>query len=70
MGFRELEWRDVTATTGDWLRQRAAAAASGAAPPLGLHLLLGADFAASFRNLARNVEEGRVEVIEAVFERV
>ena len=70
VGFRELEWRDVTAATGDWLRQRAAATAAAAAPPLGLHLLLGADFAASFRNLARNVEEGRVEVIEAVFERV
>jgi hypothetical protein len=38
-------------------------------PPLGLHLLLGPDFAEMFRNQARNLEEHRIFILKAVFER-
>lgn len=70
-GFREVGWYDVTARTLDWLRQRVAAArAAPAPPPLGIHLLLGEDAPTMFGNLLRNVEEGRQEVVQAVFERV
>ena len=65
-----------------WFRERLAAAnvASGEVPPLGLHLVLGADLGQMFRNLARrnlarnnlarnNVLEDRVIVVQGVFER-
>jgi SAM-dependent methyltransferase len=67
-GFEEVAWRDLTAESLAFYRERAAAA-SGGAPPLGLHLILGDSFAAAFRNLIPNVEEQRIEVIQAVFRR-
>jgi len=69
-GFRELAWDDGTAAAVAWFRQRvAAAAAAPSPPPLGLHLLLGDDFAAMFRNQVRNLEEDRIAVIQAAFDR-
>jgi sarcosine/dimethylglycine N-methyltransferase len=64
-GFRERAWRDVSAASLAWLRERLAAPA----PPLGLHLLLGAAAGEMLRNVARNIEERRITVIEGVFER-
>ena len=70
LGFRELCWLDVTAPSLEWFRRRVAATQAAASlPPLGLHLLLGEDFGAMFRNQVRNLAEGRIVVIEAVFER-
>jgi hypothetical protein len=45
----------------------AAAQGATAPPPLGLHLLLGADAGRMFANMLRNLEEGRIAVIEAVW---
>jgi hypothetical protein len=64
-GFRERAWRDASAASLTWLRERLAAPA----PPLGLHLLLGAGAGEMLRNVARNLEERRITVIEGVFER-
>lgn len=70
LGFTELAWRDVSAGALEWFRGRLAASQKAAAPPpLGLHLLLGAEFAAMFRNQVRNLEEDRITVSEAVWER-
>ena len=70
LGFRELARLDVTAASLEWFRRRVAATeAAGSLPPLGLHLLLGEDFDAMFRNQVRNLAEGRIVVVEAVFER-
>lgn len=70
LGFRELTWLDVTAPSLDWFRRRVAATqAAVSLPRLGLHLLLGEDFAAMFENQVRNLAEGRIVVVEAVFER-
>jgi SAM-dependent methyltransferase len=68
-GFRELAWLDETSSATEWFRQRLAAAPAGG-PPLGLSLLLGADFPEMFRNQVRNLGEARIRVIQAVFERV
>ncbi len=69
-GFRELAWLDGTAAAVEWFRQRVAAVAAAPSPPaLGLHLLLGEDFAAMFRNQVRNLEEGRIAVVQAAFDR-
>ena len=54
----------------EWFRKRVAAARVAAvAPPLGLHLLLGEDFAPMFRNQVRNLQEGRISVIMGVWDR-
>jgi SAM-dependent methyltransferase len=67
-GFRVLVWQDTTA--------EALASAAGRArhvdsvpPPLGTHLILGSDWRAMFRNSARNLEERRTELFNAVLER-
>lgn len=70
LGLVERVWRDTTAPSTDWFRKRLAAVrAAPTPPPLGLHLVLGDDFAAMFANQVRNLEEGRIAVIEAVWER-
>jgi hypothetical protein len=43
--------------------------ASEGPPPLGLQLLLGPDFGEMFRNQVRNLEEHRISILKAVFER-
>jgi SAM-dependent methyltransferase len=72
IGFDESAWVDDTASALRWFRERLAAAnaASGELPPLGLHLVLGADLGQMFQNLARNLQEGRVVVVKGVFERL
>ena len=72
IGFDESAWVDDTASALRWFRERLAAAdaASGELPPLGLHLVLGADLGQMFQNLARNLQEARVVVVKGVFERL
>jgi SAM-dependent methyltransferase len=65
-GFRMREWREVTPPTLVWVRERLAA---GGAGPLGVHLHLGERFRPAFENMALNLEEGRLRVVEALFER-
>jgi hypothetical protein len=67
-GFTEVTWRDVSGPCLDWLRQRLATVPT-TPPPLGLHLLLGPVMGVMFKNMARNLEEQRIAVIQAVFER-
>jgi SAM-dependent methyltransferase len=64
-GFRTLAWQDDTGTAKAWIAQRRM---SG--PPTSPHLgmVLGPDFAQLFANLARNLVEGRVGILTAVFE--
>jgi deazaflavin-dependent oxidoreductase (nitroreductase family) len=70
LGFREVAWEDGTPAALAWFRQRVAALrAAPAPPPLGLHLLLGPDYRAMFENQVRNLETGRIAVVQAVFER-
>jgi sarcosine/dimethylglycine N-methyltransferase len=72
IGFDESAWVDDTASALRWFRERLATAdaASGELPPLGLHLVLGADLGQMFQNLARNLQEDRVVVVKGVFERL
>ena len=69
-GFHEVTWVDVSAAGIVFWRERlAAAAAPSSPPPLGLHLLLGSDLPTMARNTLRNLEEGRIEIVQSVFER-
>jgi SAM-dependent methyltransferase len=71
IGFNESAWVDETATALQWFRDRlaAAGAASGELPPLGPHLVLGADSGQMLKNMARNLQEDRVLVVQGTFER-
>lgn len=84
-GFKEVAWVDVTARivaarmvaarsasgslTGVQEQLPAQSFALAAPSPLGLHLLLGADYPAMARNVTWNFDEHRMVVIAAVFER-
>lgn len=67
-GFKEVAWVDTSASSVAWFRERLApqGSSSSALPALGLHVLLGAAFGETFRNL----EEYRIAVIQAIFERI
>jgi hypothetical protein len=64
-GFRALEWRDDTETAKAWFAQLRAA---GPPPSPNLGVVMGPDFAQLAANLGRNLMEGRLGVLTAVFE--
>ncbi len=70
-GWNEHAWVDKTAVSLTFFQERLSVfeRAPGGLPPLGLHLLLGERFGAAFRNMVRNLQEQRITVIQAVFER-
>ncbi|TMJ52792.1 MAG: class I SAM-dependent methyltransferase [Alphaproteobacteria bacterium] len=67
-GFRVLAWQDTTEAALASAVARAGAAV-GPPPALGTHLIIGADWQAMFRNSARNLEERRTELFNAVLQR-
>ena len=66
-GFRTLVWQDDTQAAKAWFVQLRA---SGPPPPPNLGVLLGPDFPQLAANLGRNLMEGRLAVLTAVFEAV
>jgi SAM-dependent methyltransferase len=65
-GFSETLWRDDTRTALDWFE---AAAASPPQAGLNLGIVMGAAFPTLAGNLGRNIREGRLGVLSAVFTR-
>jgi SAM-dependent methyltransferase len=68
-GFRVVTWQDTTPEALEAASRRTRNTAD-APPPLGTHLILGEDWRAMFKNSARNLEERRTELFNAVLERV
>ena len=64
-GFRTLTWRDDTEAARNWIKQLRA---SGAPPSPNLGVVMGRDFAELIGNLGRNLMEGRIAILTAVFE--
>jgi sarcosine/dimethylglycine N-methyltransferase len=64
-GFRTLIWQDDTEVAKAWITQLRA---SGPPPSPNLGAVMGPDFAQALANLGRNLLEGRVGVLTAVFE--
>jgi SAM-dependent methyltransferase len=65
-GFRMLTWQDDTEAAKAWFAQ-----ARAAPPPLSnlnLGVVMGPDFAQLAANLGRNIGEGRLGILTAVFE--
>lgn len=64
-GFRSLAWHDDSETAKTWF---AKAGASGPPPSPNLSVVMGPDFGQLSGNLRRNIAEGRLAVLMAVFE--
>jgi SAM-dependent methyltransferase len=64
-GFRILTWQDGTEAARAWI---AHLRASGPPPSPNLGVVIGPDFAALAANLGRNLMEGRLGILTAVFE--
>src|SRR5262249_7279881 len=69
-GFRVVAWQDTTQEALDQQTARAKALDSGSLPPLGLHILIGEAFPTVTKNMLRNLQEQRVQLFNAVAERV
>jgi SAM-dependent methyltransferase len=71
-GFRILAWEDKTDTALAEIQAERARLKANPAPPsvLGIQLILGVDFGAMMKNSARNLEERRTGLINAVAERI
>lgn len=66
-GFRTLTWQDDTAAAKAWITQLRA---SGPPPSPNLGVVMGPEFAQLSANLGRNLLEGRLGILTAVFEAV
>ena len=64
-GFRTLTWQDDTEPAKAWM---ALLRASGPPPSPNLGVVMGPDFAQLAANLGRNLMEGRLGILTAVFE--
>jgi SAM-dependent methyltransferase len=64
-GFRMLAWQDDTEAAKAWFAQ---VRASGPPPSLNLGVVMGPDFVQASANLGRNLMEGRLGILTAVFE--
>ncbi len=69
-GFRVAAWHDPTPESLEQALARAKALETGTLPPLGIHVLIGPNFPTVSKNMVRNLEERRIELINAMLERV
>ena len=71
-GFREVEWHDLTEWTTSWFQERLKGQQNVplGTNTLGLHLLVGPDVGIMSRNFAINAQEGRIRLVQGVFERI
>ncbi len=65
-GLVEMRWEDKSAPSIDFLRSALERTQAQGPPPLGLHLLMGPTAADKFRNVLRNLTEGRVAVVQGL----
>ncbi len=68
-GFEIISWQDSTEKGRSWFRRMGAKIGSKGLPRLGIHLLLGEDFRLMANNQVRNLEEGRIALIETIVQR-
>lgn len=69
-GFEILSVIDTTEDSKAWIAKlQSARAAMAAPPPLGLHVVTGADFPEMMGNLGRNLNEGRAGLVQIIARR-
>jgi len=65
-GFTISDWMDTTEAARTWFVSLAEKIRKEGFPPVGFHLLLGADFQAMAQNQGRNLQEGRIVLGQVV----
>lgn len=65
-GFTIADWSDTTEAARAWFVSLAEKIRKEGLPPLGFHVLLGADFQAMAQNQRRNLEEGRIVLAQVI----
>ena len=65
-GFTVTDWSDTTEAARAWFVALAEKIRKEGFPPLGFHVLLGADFQAMAQNQGRNLQEGRIVLGQVV----
>jgi SAM-dependent methyltransferase len=65
-GFTVTDWSDTTEAARAWFVSLAERIRKEGFPPLGFHVLLGADFQAMAQNQGRNLQEGRIVLGQVV----
>lgn len=69
-GLRELAWQNEREATLAWFAERSDAARSASGPPRpGVDVLLGPTAPTMFANVARNLTERRIDIVQGVFQR-
>ena len=66
-GFAEVSWADNTDAGLGWAAEMLAKRQSSA-PPLGLHVVMGHEFAEMAANVGRNLQEGHIRLVQAIME--
>lgn len=69
IGFEIEHWQDDTARGFQWFRSKIEKAKQEGLPPLGLHLLIGDNAPDTMKNVARNLDENRIALIQAALTR-
>jgi ubiquinone/menaquinone biosynthesis C-methylase UbiE len=69
IGFEVVRWQDATENGRNWFRRMGEKIGRDGLPRLGIHLLLGEDFRLMAQNQVRNLEEGRITLIETILQR-
>lgn len=65
-GFTITDWSDTTEAARAWFVSLAEKIRKEGFPPLGFHILLGADFQTMAQNQGRNLQEGRIVLGQVV----
>ena len=68
-GFKIKLWQDDTGTATEWFRKITHKTSESCKPALGLHLLLGDEFPSMLTNQFRNLQEGRIRIMQIIAER-
>lgn len=66
LGLQIIQWNDKTQHSYDWLKATMEKMGQSGPPPLGIHLLMGPTAKQKLGNIARNFEENRIAVVQAV----
>ena len=66
VGFKIVVWEDKTCQSLEWYAAVAKKFKPCGPPPLGLYLLMGNTAKGKFENMIRNLQEGRIVVVQAV----
>lgn len=66
LGFDIVDWQDRTPHSRDWFAANIEKLRTSGPPPLGTHLLMGPAAKTKLENVARNLQEGRIAVVQSV----